>query len=403
MSDTSHKRPSSASSAEHSDDSGGSGSVPLFLQKTHDVVETSPEDVCCWLPDGNSFVVKQPKVFAKTQLPKYFKHSNFSSFVRQLNFYGFRKRKKEEVVIDTAPDPSKSWWEFYHKDFRRGDMVSMAKIKRRTMSESSSSSSNAQIHALKKTVTKLTTDVAGLAVEVSRLTAIVQAVLENKSGGNMDQNVMNPDPNHPLAQALAGGNRPALQNNMATRHQRARSLPNSPTNGPGPMGAMPPPIPFNVPGFLPNDAMKAEQQLQQQRVDGTNPPSPLTIKKRRMSEDMTGIQPLTKENLDQYGDGVDRNSSASDASARNLMFNLDIQSNPSNVDDDLASVYSEIMSDAGEGNKDLDSIVAEWNDDGSNIGSNVGGANSAPNVPQSPAMAPPQSLVDLLQTRDTQF
>ncbi|KMZ57631.1 hypothetical protein ZOSMA_83G00030 [Zostera marina] len=61
---------------------------PPFLMKTYDMVEDiSTNDVVSWSNGRNSFIVWNSHTFASTLLPRYFKHDNFSSFIRQLNTY----------------------------------------------------------------------------------------------------------------------------------------------------------------------------------------------------------------------------------------------------------------------------------------------------------------------------
>lgn len=64
-------------------------SVPApFLTKTYQLVEDPiTNDVISWNDAGTGFVVWNTADFARDLLPKYFKHNNFSSFVRQLNTY----------------------------------------------------------------------------------------------------------------------------------------------------------------------------------------------------------------------------------------------------------------------------------------------------------------------------
>jgi osomolarity two-component system response regulator SKN7 len=58
--------------------------------------ETEIVNIVSWGPKGDSFVVKDMNEFTKSVLPRIFKHSNFASFVRQLNKYDFHKVKTSD-------------------------------------------------------------------------------------------------------------------------------------------------------------------------------------------------------------------------------------------------------------------------------------------------------------------
>lgn len=59
-----------------------------FITKAYNIVEdSSTNNIVSWSRDNNSFIVWEPETFALICLPIYFKHNNFSSFVRQLNTY----------------------------------------------------------------------------------------------------------------------------------------------------------------------------------------------------------------------------------------------------------------------------------------------------------------------------
>ena len=66
--------------------------MPNFLTKTFEIVnDKQHSDIVFWNEEGDGFIVKNSNQFAENVLPQYFKHNNFSSFVRQLNMYDFHK------------------------------------------------------------------------------------------------------------------------------------------------------------------------------------------------------------------------------------------------------------------------------------------------------------------------
>ncbi|KAI7872106.1 HSF-type DNA-binding-domain-containing protein [Spinellus fusiger] len=93
--------------------------VPAFLNKLYNMVEDPASDeLIRWAADGSSFIVARHEDLAKKVLPRFFKHSNFSSFVRQLNMYGFHKVPHlQQGVLQT--DGKAEQWEFSNPHFQR--------------------------------------------------------------------------------------------------------------------------------------------------------------------------------------------------------------------------------------------------------------------------------------------
>ncbi|KAL7415423.1 HSF-type DNA-binding-domain-containing protein [Mrakia frigida] len=94
-----------------------------------------------WKSDS-SFIVPDPEYFARVICPQQFKHSNWQSFVRQLNMYGFSKVSSEwqsrpSTSIPPSPPTQQVGdtlgWEFRHPCFIRGQTHLLQQIKRKAV------------------------------------------------------------------------------------------------------------------------------------------------------------------------------------------------------------------------------------------------------------------------------
>ncbi|OJJ82836.1 putative stress response transcription factor SrrA/Skn7 [Aspergillus glaucus CBS 516.65] len=114
-----------------SSNSGPSGNSSDFVRKLYKMLEDpSYSEIVRWGDEGDSFVVLECEKFTKTILPRHFKHSNFASFVRQLNKYDFHKVRQNNEENGQSPYGPNAW-EFKHPEFRANSKESLDNIRRK--------------------------------------------------------------------------------------------------------------------------------------------------------------------------------------------------------------------------------------------------------------------------------
>ncbi|CAL8299537.1 unnamed protein product [Lota lota] len=122
-----------------------SNNVPAFLTKLWMLVEDpDTDDLICWSSSGSSFHVLDHARFSKDVLPKFFKHNNMASFIRQLNMYGFRKVVHMEQ--GGLLKPEKEDTEFQHPFFIRGQEHLLDNIKRKVPPVSSGKQEEGKVY-----------------------------------------------------------------------------------------------------------------------------------------------------------------------------------------------------------------------------------------------------------------
>ncbi|KAJ7623699.1 HSF-type DNA-binding-domain-containing protein [Roridomyces roridus] len=103
-----------------------------FVTKLYQMITDSKSShFISWTELGTSFVVSNVGEFSRSILGSHFKHNNFSSFVRQLNMYGFHKINRTPRAQRTTSDAQT--WEFSHHKFLRGRPDLLDEIKRKAL------------------------------------------------------------------------------------------------------------------------------------------------------------------------------------------------------------------------------------------------------------------------------
>ncbi|CEI97004.1 hypothetical protein RMCBS344292_11147 [Rhizopus microsporus] len=145
-------------------------SVPAFLHKLFNMVnDPSTDHLIRWSAEGTSFLGHEE--FARTVLPRFYKHNTFASFVRQLNMYDFHKipHVKQGVLVN-QDNSNNEIWEFSNSHFQRSrpDLLVLVTRKRnRDRDETDSEQINLngllkEIIAIKKHQNNITADLSNL-------------------------------------------------------------------------------------------------------------------------------------------------------------------------------------------------------------------------------------------------
>ncbi|KXN71796.1 winged helix DNA-binding domain-containing protein [Conidiobolus coronatus NRRL 28638] len=98
-----------------------------FISRLYQTVEDPRCNTLQWDSEGKSFLITDYDRFEKYTLPNCFNNSSVTSFIRQLNLYGFKRTSDGRKLRGTAPNNFSS---FAHQNFVQGQPHLIAKIKR---------------------------------------------------------------------------------------------------------------------------------------------------------------------------------------------------------------------------------------------------------------------------------
>ena len=96
-----------------------------FLSKLFDILNnTNNNSAISWDSEGKKIVISDIVKLCNEVLPKFYKHKNYSSFIRQLNLYGFHKTRG---ILDNS---EKYEHEKFTKNITKEEIKQISKVAR---------------------------------------------------------------------------------------------------------------------------------------------------------------------------------------------------------------------------------------------------------------------------------
>ncbi|CAJ1966118.1 unnamed protein product [Cylindrotheca closterium] len=231
--------------------------LPLFLSKTYHMIDRCDPEIATWSASGDNFVVKNVEKFASSVLPLYFKHSNFSSFARQLNFYGFRKLRTDPILTSDVDPRTACYVRFYHDKFQKDRPELLHQIKRATKSDQQNKdeveSLKGEVSQLKECIGQMNHRINTLTSEYEKVAALLTEFLTRSHQQQMKQQTTQqlgpaaapqavatrgpcnaPDLMHSLSQVAAASLQSHLQASVPSSNGGSKRDNSEPALGPSP-------------------------------------------------------------------------------------------------------------------------------------------------------------------------
>ena len=147
-----------------------------FLLKLYEILKTkSYYQYINWSEDGKSIVIKDITGLTKKVLPKFYKHHNFASFVRQLNMYNFHKIRSTSSSNEQI---------FQHEKFVKDITIDDVKnIKRK-------------IHENINCVNNLNNEIISNNINEENLNKYINCIQNDNNNSNISNNVIDNENNN---------------------------------------------------------------------------------------------------------------------------------------------------------------------------------------------------------------